>query len=194
MMAAATSKDGGNGNATETVAAQPTTPAPSAEPIDRALLWIVSSLIGAIMILLIVSFALQYSTYRDALTRVAANEPGNYVAIVTYLGAWDGAVTKTSCLFLSFVLILVGALYVLRTAQMAYSVSVEGGGAKGALQTTSPGLVILTLGIVALALSLFKPVSVDLSSRNDQPGGTPTAASSVLDQEQPATEYKSPKK
>ncbi|HTS50977.1 MAG TPA: hypothetical protein VMH05_23685 [Bryobacteraceae bacterium] len=145
------------------------------------------------MLLLIVSFALQYSTYRSALNGVASSDPGNYVAIVTYLGAWDAAVTKTSCLFLSFVLILVGALYVLRTAQIAYSLTIEGSGAKGALQTTSPGLVILTLGIVALALSLFKPVSVDLSSRSDQSRVTQPGAGPVVDQEQPATEYKSPK-
>ena len=160
--------------------------------IDKALLWIVALLIAAIMALLAVNFFVQYSAYKDAVNSVKAATPTDYVTILTYMGAWDGAVTKLCSLFLSFTLIFVGALYVLRTAQLAYALGVEGGGFKGTLQTTSPGLVILTLGVVALGLALYKSSSVDLTAGYDQFRPQTENQKSLKLLETPATEYKSP--
>jgi hypothetical protein len=132
------------------------------EPLDKALFSIVTLLIVIILLLLGVTFYVQYKTYSRGLEIALASNPISHVTVLSYLRALEAALTKLSSLFLSFILIYVGALYVLRTAQVAYSLSSEASGAKAALQTSSPGLVLVTLGVLALGLALYRSTTIDL--------------------------------
>lgn len=63
--------------------------------------------------------------------------------------------TKTSALFLGFMVIYTGALYVLRSADTAYELSVGQGTQLGAsLKSSSPGLLLVTIGALLVALVL----------------------------------------
>ena len=62
-------------------------------------------------------------------------------------------------------LIYVGALYVLRTAQTSFSASAEGSGFKTAFQTTSPGLVLAALGVALILITDWRPVEYVFPAR-----------------------------
>ncbi|MFO0574524.1 MAG: hypothetical protein U1A78_11030 [Polyangia bacterium] len=81
--------------------------------------------------------------------------------ILIYSRAWDFAVTKTSALFLGFMVIYTGALYVLRSADTAYEISLTQGAQLGAtLKSSSPGLAMIGLGSALVALVLHNKSEV----------------------------------
>jgi hypothetical protein len=86
----------------------------------------------------------------------------DHAVVLTYSRSWDFAVVKTSSIFLGFSLILIGALYVLRVAESRFSMSVESNGTKGSLESRSPGLIMLVLGVVLVALVLYSKSTVEL--------------------------------
>lgn len=60
------------------------------------------------------------------------------------------------------ILALVGAVFVLARLEMAGTeLSAEGGGVKGMLKTSSPGLVMATLGTVLMGITLIVPFQFD---------------------------------
>ena len=72
---------------------------------------------------------------------------------------------KTSSLFLGFSLIMIGALYVLRVSETQYQLQLEApAGVKGNLASSSPGLIILTFGVVLVCLVLFSRSTVEYGS------------------------------
>jgi hypothetical protein len=66
------------------------------------------------------------------------------------------AIVRTAALFLSFVLVLLGSLFVLTGIEVAYKMSLELGEKKAALETASPGLVLVTAGTLLVAASLYR--------------------------------------
>lgn len=106
----------------------------------------------SLLALLTSNLAFQYLNYRDGI-KLAVADPRyvDHASILTYSRAWDFAIVKTSALFLSFVLIFTGAMYVLRAGETTYSVSLEKGETKGSFAASSPGLVMLTLGVILAA-------------------------------------------
>lgn len=83
---------------------------------------------------------------------------------LAFTRAADFAIVKTSVTFLGFVLALVGALYVLRVSSSSYSLGVKASGKEANLSTTSPGLVMVTLGVVAVVSALFSKSDVNIDS------------------------------
>ena len=61
---------------------------------------------------------------------------------------------KFAAVFLAFGVVLIGALYVLRKAEVSFQVNVDAPTGKGALQSSSPGLIIIALGVVLLIAAL----------------------------------------
>jgi hypothetical protein len=67
---------------------------------------------------------------------------------------------RNGSLFLSFIIVLVGGLFVLGSAPVAYGVSGGWGErARFAMSTTSPGLVLTTIGAALVAASLYRSAS-----------------------------------
>ena len=145
------------------------TPLPAPEPVaptarshadrklDARLFGVVVLMITVMMIILMLGLAIEAQNYRTALSTVA----GNNTLIFAYSRAFESALTRVSALFLSFLLVFTGVLFVLRTANIAYDLHLsgttgEGKGFQAALAATSPGLVIATLGVALVAIVFLK--------------------------------------
>ena len=128
------------------------------EPLfTHALFRIVTALLGFQIVLLGGNLWFQFRNYATGI-RLAeqAGATADIVSLILiYSRAWDFAVTKTSALFLGFVVIYLGALYVLRSADSAYEVTLNQGPQPGAsLRSSSPGLLMVLLGTLLVALVL----------------------------------------
>jgi len=91
----------------------------------------------------------------------AAQELVDHAAVITYARGLGAAFVKTSALFLGFILIFVGTLYVLRTTEANFQLRVRQGHFQGSLQTASPGLVIVTLGVALTIVALYVKSDLD---------------------------------
>ena len=131
------------------------------DPLDQRIMWTVCALLGLLSTLLVASVALQWQKY-DSVIRVAAVEsPPDHSAVLCYARALDAAVIKTCALMLGFTVVFLGALYVLRTTTVAFSLGLSGKGYNGTLQTTSPGLVMITLGLAIVATTVLTKADID---------------------------------
>jgi hypothetical protein len=137
---------------------------------------VVVTLLMVVIALLSLNIYFQGQNYSSGIRR-ALEESGsarvNHTVILTYSRAADFAITKTSALFLAFALVLTGALYVLRTATDRFALSVEGHATKGSLETSSPGLVMITLGVVLVVFVLSSRSPVEYTP---PPASDPTGA------------------
>jgi hypothetical protein len=116
-----------------------------------------------VMALLSLGLWFQYVNYDKGVTTALHASETPHVVVLAYSRSWDVAVNKTASMFLGFVLIFIGALYVLRSADTHFALTVEGK-SKGSLETSSPGLVMITLAVVLIGLSLSSKSVVDLTS------------------------------
>jgi len=105
---------------------------------------------------------------------------------LAFARSFDAAVIKTGSIFLAFLLVLLGGLYTFRLGDVLYKLSGEGGSLKGAFETASPGLVMLTLGIVVIAVAICKEYTISINRlvMNPQPAAasvesTATSASTA---------------
>jgi hypothetical protein len=180
------------------VVAVPSIPKPSDGPVreplfSQQLFRIVTGLLGFQLALLIGNLWFQFHNYATGIRMAEkAGATADIVSLVlVYSRAWDFAVTKTSALFLGFMVIYLGALYVLRSADTSYELSINQGAQSGAtLKSSSPGLVMITLGALLVALVISNRsevgIQVDPSSAGSGAGGvsvsatTSTAAQSVV--------------
>ncbi|HET6333158.1 MAG TPA: hypothetical protein VFG30_08090 [Polyangiales bacterium] len=68
---------------------------------------------------------------------------------------------KATALFLGAIISVLGALFVLRAGQVAYRASLEGAGWKLGLGTSSPGLVMITLGCALISVAVLARASFE---------------------------------
>jgi len=115
--------------------------------------------------LLVLNLWFQHSNYQTAIAIALKEDGPSHDHIVTYARAWDFAVAKTSSLFVSFLLIFVGALYVLRAGQSSFALKVTGVGSSGALESSSPGLVMIALGVTLTVLTFYRDTTVRVSTK-----------------------------
>ncbi len=133
---------------------------------------VVLGLVSVVFIVFLLSLSLvaQYHNYKAGIDKVILGAEINYGALLTFSRAWDFALIKTSGLFLGFLLIFVGMLYVLRTAEATFTASVEPTGlGKGSLSSSSPGLVLSALGVLLVLVVVFNKSSVTYSPVQDAP-------------------------
>jgi hypothetical protein len=154
---------------------------PEAAPLfSKPLFGIVTSLLVVQLALLVGNLWFQLNNYRVGITLAqSSGATADAVSLILiYSRAWDFAVTKTSALFLGFMVIYIGALYVLRSADTAYEISYTQGTQMGAtLKSSSPGLVLITLGAVLVGLVLYHKSEVGLQmSVSSTPGEGPAAS------------------
>ncbi len=138
--------------------------------LDNRLFMVVSSILGVLALLCIAGLAIQISVYSTELNLVKAAEEK-----LTFARALDAAILKTSGLFLGYLLIFTGALYVLRIATSHFRLSLKSGAHSGSFQTSSPGLAMITLGVFLVAIAILHTTTISLSSSRpeatDQAGG-----------------------
>jgi len=134
--------------------------------LSRWLYRTVTAILAALAIVLTSNLWVQYGTYHTALGLVHEGMSAQELtATVVLAKAWDFAVVKTCSLFLAFTLIFVGALYVLRQGEQAYQASVDSGRIKATLQSSSPGLVLATLGVALVIAALFATSTIQIEQQ-----------------------------
>lgn len=104
-------------------------------------------------------------TYSAAIQGAVLDPSKGDVVVLAFTRAIDFAIVKTSALFLGFILAFLGALYVLRTGSVAFALEAHSGNSGGSLKTSSPGLVMISLGILTVAFALFDHTSVKIDSQ-----------------------------
>jgi hypothetical protein len=117
-----------------------------------------------VVVVLSVGLWVQLRSYNQLIPVLTSASAPSAPALIAVSRSLDAAIVKTSALFVAFLLILLGGAYTLRVGEAAFKVSVGGDVAKGTLQTASPGLVIVTLGAVLVAITILKQQTVELSS------------------------------
>lgn len=105
-----------------------------------------------VMILFSAVLISQIQTYGAAINVELNSDRGvDHSAVLAYSRSTDFMVVKLSALFLSYILVFLGSLYVLRIAKTNFDVSIADHGKKGfALSTSSPGLVMIALGVLLI--------------------------------------------
>jgi hypothetical protein len=89
----------------------------------------------------------------------------DHAAILSYSRAITAAVVKTSSVFLAFLLIFLGGIYILMPQETPFALHAESNGAKGSLESSSPGLIIIALGIVLAIATLATKTDITYESQ-----------------------------
>lgn len=146
--------------------------------LDNRLFVVVVIVLFALIAILSTNLYFQYGNYRSGIRAALKNPEGvSHVAVLSYSRAWDFATVKTSALFLSFLLIFIGCLYVLRSAETKFEISGEKGDAKGALSLSSPGLALVFFGVFLTSVVILNKSSLDYSSETTVPVASQVNAS-----------------
>lgn len=158
----------------------------STEPLTLGLFVVISVIVLFLMVLLSTNLYFQHQNYMQGIQAAIAGKKADHTSIVAYSRSWDFAVIKTSAMFLAFTLIFTGALYVLGIREQSYRLSAEGIGIKGALETSSPGLAMVTLGVVLVIFVIYAKSVVDYrpvpAETAVQPQGVSKTLSTTADQ------------
>jgi uncharacterized membrane protein len=149
----------------------PASPSAHDEPLDQRLFAIVGLILTLLSVLFVVALWTVQKNYNKGMTIAVAQSC--HVAILSYARGLDAAFIKTSALYLGFLLVFTGALYVLRIATAHYRLNVKSGKHSGSLDTSSPGLVIITLGVVLIIVTLMTRSTLDFQ---DHCAGRPASA------------------
>jgi cytochrome c biogenesis factor len=88
----------------------------------------------------------------------------DHAAVLSYSRAWDIAVMKTSAMCCGFLLTFLGALYVLKSRDQSYKLKLSGLDKENTLETSSPGLVMITFGVALVITSILKETSVEYTA------------------------------
>lgn len=128
--------------------------------------------------LLSTNLLFQHRNYDLAINEALKSNCNSAGIAIAVSRAFDFAVVKTSALFLGFVLSIFGTTFVLHVARSAFRMHAEASRvAKLAFQSTSPGLVIATLGVIVVVVALYNKSLVNLN--HDVQGGCSTSAVSM---------------
>ena len=129
--------------------------------LDRWLFVVVCSILVIVSLLMLSSLVFQATDYREGIRIASDPKTPDHSAIIAYARSLDIAVVKTSGVFLGFLLVFVGVLYVLRQSSTAYALHGRAGSLSGGLTSSSPGLVLATLGVVLILGAMFNKGMVD---------------------------------
>ena len=130
--------------------------------LDKAIFIVMSIVLIVLVTFMAFNLKVQYRNYKKGIEATTLDGKRlNHAALISYSRAWDFAVVKTSALFLSFLLMFTGAMYVLRVEKTDIEFLMKKGDLKGKLITSSPGLVMVTLGVLLVACVLISRNSVE---------------------------------
>ena len=125
--------------------------------------------VGALLLLLVIGLLIinlqyQHGNYQTAIEVALKEQPIRHVAVLAYSRAWDAATGETSAILLAFVMVFFGGLHALRASEQNYLLRVEGKEARGVLETSSPGLAIITVGGLLVAITVLSQSSIEYTS------------------------------
>jgi len=110
----------------------------------------------------VINTALNY-TARDSSKFNESN-----TAIFAFSRAKDFANTKAASLFIGFLLIFTGALYLLKVFKLSYKLKADKTPVGNvSLESTSPGLVMITLGVALMIAVLVSKTQIDYTVENN---------------------------
>jgi hypothetical protein len=128
--------------------------------LEKRVLFVMSALLFVgLSLFTVIAYRSEATFYSEILNhaRKAGTCAENVMAFEVALAPFRSlAIVRTAALFLSFVLVLLGSLFVLTGIEVAYRMSLELGEKKAALETASPGLVLVTAGALLVAASLYR--------------------------------------
>ena len=149
--------------------------------LDKMLFIVVSCLLVLICTMLTANLYLQWSNYNQGIESALLEKHNQPQAVITYSRAMDFAFTKTSTIFIGFILVFVGTLYLLRLNEVAYSLGINNGDKSVSFQTASPGLVLVTLGVITVLITSYNKSYISFQPINTPVVNTPTSSSSDID-------------
>ena len=142
---------------------------------DAGLRTLIVVLVVAIVLLvggtLAVGIHLQARHYGKGIEVAHSAGSVDHAAAIAYARAFDLALVETVGLCSSFLLIFMGTLYVLQTASVEFTASVNSGAGGGALQTSSPGLVMVAVGVVLVCVVILNESSITYNAGPSQGDG-----------------------
>jgi hypothetical protein len=122
-----------------------------ASPLEKVFLYLVLSLIiGGIAYALFVIGGTAGANYQKGLNlahhayasrRTSANVSPVYILQLSR--AYDAVALKGAALFLGYVIVVLGCIFVLKGVEASYRLRLANAAAKSALETSSPGLVLI---------------------------------------------------
>ncbi len=136
---------------------------------DAAIFVTITLILLALFVLLVSNLVLQYFSYNEAIRAALSLSRIDHASVLSYSRAWDFAVVKTSALFLSFLLIFSGALYILRAGETNFELTAKNADFRGSLSLNSPGLVMVTLGTFLAAYVISTKSLVEYYGQAEQP-------------------------
>ena len=142
----------------------------AASKLDSVLLISATAAMAIAIGLLIYVITSQLGLYHSSVATELRRAPAvDHLAVLAYARSADYAASKYCSLLLGFALIFLGSAYVLRVSTVTYSLSAAAQGASGTFATTSPGLVMATLGVVLVALAVLTQSDVSLTYASHSP-------------------------
>ncbi len=138
--------------------------AASLNDLDRRLLRATAWILLLAALITIGSLVFQSMEYSLAIRIALRGASPDHAASLAYMRALGAAVVKTSALMLAFIVVFLGAMYVLRKATQDYTLAIEAPGWKGSLESASPGLVMVTLGLVTAVFALLSHTNVNYTA------------------------------
>lgn len=149
---------------------------PKLSRVDLVLGVITGVLLFGVLGLLLYTQVGQMEQYRHLL-----GNPNSGAGALAFARAADAATVKTCSIFLAFALIFLGALFTFRAASMPFQLGAEGAGGKGTLETASPGLVMMTLGVFLAGSTVWKEYTISLDSSMATPTTGMTPSQTISD-------------
>ena len=119
-----------------------------------------------------------------------ALNPPNHTAAVSYSNAMTAAVTKTSSVFLSFLVVFLGGIYVLMPKRDSFALDVQSHSVKANLASNSPGLVMMTLGIALTIVALAMKSEITIEGNGSQT--EPASPQETMLQQTPSSDFAPP--
>ncbi len=137
--------------------------------IDYILVAVVVIIITIIGTVLIENLRALNSSYNTVVNQVLKDVPksevekaGNYSALLAFSRAKDFSNMKASAMFVGFLLIFTGALYLIKVFNLSYSINVNKADVGSmSVNSNSPGLVMVSLGVVVMLCVLLIKTDVD---------------------------------
>ena len=155
--------------------------------LDLTIVIMVAATVILLFLILSASLFIRYVNHREAINAALSYPPVDHSAVLVYLSSFDIGNIKISAIFISFLIIFTGSLYVLRLEKSKfYALTEAQGNLKFILSTTSPGLVMIFLGTILVVSSLYKSAVIQYEAPNRAPNIQIPAE--VPDQELPEAE------
>jgi hypothetical protein len=165
---------------------------PPAPPGPRALQWILAFVCICILAALIAIMTWALHWHIETLDRVSNDllkRPGiPSGSLLMFIGIANFAILKTCALCFAFVLIFLGSMYVLWPGRASFALEAEQADTKASLRTSSPGLVMIALGVLLTALVVFYKANLSMSEAS-QPIAA-TADKQPIDVGTPRNDFK----